>query len=55
MIKFLDLEKINSLHKEGLLEASQRVISSGWYLMGNELKTFETKLASIQVLSMQLE
>jgi len=46
MIKFLDLEKINSLHKEGLLEASQRVISSGWYLMGNELKTFETKLAS---------
>ncbi len=46
MIKFLDLEKINSLHKEGLIEASQRVINSGWYLMGNELKTFETKLAS---------
>lgn len=45
MIKFLDLQKINSQFTEELKEAAARVIDSGWYLMGNELETFEQKYA----------
>lgn len=45
MIKFLDLQKINSQFTEELKEAAARVIDSGWYLMGKELETFEQKYA----------
>lgn len=45
MISFLDLKQINSPYLEELEEASLRVIRSGWYLLGNELKTFETNFA----------
>ena len=45
MIKFLDLQKINAQYASELKEASARVIDSGWYLLGNELKNFETHLA----------
>lgn len=45
MIKFLDLQKINTQYQAELKEASSRVIDSGWYLMGTELKTFESKYA----------
>src|SRR5665647_662661 len=45
MIKFLDLQKINAQYAAELKEATARVIDSGWYLLGNELKTFETNLA----------
>ncbi len=41
MIKFLDLQKINAQYKQELKEAANRVIDSGWYLMGKELETFE--------------
>tara|TARA_R100000935_G_scaffold58815_1_gene98196 strand:- start:8838 stop:9941 length:1104 start_codon:yes stop_codon:yes gene_type:complete len=41
MIKFLDLQKINSQYEQELKEAANRVIDSGWYLMGKELETFE--------------
>ena len=41
MIKFLDLQKINAQYKLELKEAANRVIDSGWYLMGKELDTFE--------------
>ncbi len=41
MIKFLDLQKINAQHQQELKEAANRVIDSGWYLMGKELETFE--------------
>lgn len=41
MIKFLDLHKINAYYAEELKEAANRVIDSGWYLMGNELALFE--------------
>jgi dTDP-4-amino-4,6-dideoxygalactose transaminase len=41
MIKFLDLQKINASHKEELSDAFNRVLDSGWYIMGNELKNFE--------------
>jgi len=45
MIKFLDLQKINAQYADELKAATARVIDSGWYLLGNELKTFETNLA----------
>jgi dTDP-4-amino-4,6-dideoxygalactose transaminase len=46
MIKFLDLYSINQIHKEELKEAFDRVLNSGWYIMGNELKTFEADFAA---------
>ncbi len=46
MIKFLDLQKINAQYASELKEAAARVIDSGWYLLGNEVKNFETNLAN---------
>jgi dTDP-4-amino-4,6-dideoxygalactose transaminase len=45
MIKFLDLQRINAQYEQELKAASNRVIESGWYLMGNELSTFEDSYA----------
>ncbi|MDP4240552.1 MAG: DegT/DnrJ/EryC1/StrS family aminotransferase [Bacteroidota bacterium] len=45
MIKFLDLQKINAQYGDELKAATSRVIDSGWYLLGNEVKSFETHLA----------
>ena len=41
MIPFLDLKEINQQYHKELKEACSRVIDSGWYIMGNELKAFE--------------
>jgi len=41
MIKFLDLKGINDSYEPKLSQAIKRVIDSGWYLLGNEVKTFE--------------
>jgi dTDP-4-amino-4,6-dideoxygalactose transaminase len=46
MIKFLDLQKINAQYKEELTQAFSRVLDSGWYIMGTELKQFETNFAA---------
>jgi len=45
MIKFLDLQKINAQYSDELKAATSRVIKSGWYLLGNEVKNFEKHLA----------
>lgn len=45
MIEFLNLQKINAQHAVELKEATARVIDSGWYLLGNEVKTFEENYA----------
>lgn len=45
MINFLDLQKINAQYQKELKEASNRVIDSGWYIMGKELETFESNYA----------
>ena len=45
MIKFLDLQKINLLHQEEIEARLLSTFRSGWYLMGNEVKTFENNLA----------
>ena len=41
MIKFLDLKAINDSFEPNLSQAIKRVLDSGWYLLGNELKSFE--------------
>lgn len=46
MIKFLDLQKINTQYQQELKEAAKRVIDSGWYLLGNELESFESNYSN---------
>lgn len=46
MIKFLDLQKINAQYEQELKDAANRVIDSGWYIIGEELETFEKNYAS---------
>lgn len=46
MVKFLDLQKINAQYGEELKEVANRVIDSGWYLIGKEIETFETNYAN---------
>jgi dTDP-4-amino-4,6-dideoxygalactose transaminase len=45
MIKFLDLKAINDSFEPELSCAIQRVVDSGWYLLGNEVKLFEQEYA----------
>ena len=45
MIKFLDLQKINSQYSEEFKEAASDVIDSGWYLQGDKVKSFEENLS----------
>lgn len=46
MISFLDLKKINDSFEPGLSEAIGTVLRSGWYLLGNEVKSFEKEYGS---------
>ena len=45
MIPFLDLNQINKPYLQAIEEASLRVLRSGWYILGNELKSFESAFA----------
>ncbi|MDP3945569.1 MAG: DegT/DnrJ/EryC1/StrS family aminotransferase [Lutibacter sp.] len=45
MIKFLDLKKINAQYATELSQVAKEVIDSGWYLLGERVKTFENDLA----------
>jgi len=45
MIPFLDLKAVNEKYNKELKEACSRVIDSGWYIAGNELKSFERNFA----------
>lgn len=45
MINFLDLKTINAQYDQELKKACARVINSGWYITGNELKIFEENFA----------
>lgn len=44
MIKFLDLQKINLLHQEEIEERLLKTFRSCWYLLGNNVKSFEGNL-----------
>jgi dTDP-4-amino-4,6-dideoxygalactose transaminase len=46
MIKFLDLQKINLQYQQEIEEALLRVFRSGWYITGQEVKSFENALAA---------
>lgn len=45
MIPFLDLKAINAQYRNELVEAAARVIDSGWYIQGTEVKAFEQEFA----------
>lgn len=45
MIKFLDLKNVNLQYQFELKEAFDRVLNSGWFIMGEELKQFEHSFA----------
>lgn len=45
MISFLDLKAINKQYREKLIKAAVRVIDSGWYIQGTEVKAFEEEFA----------
>lgn len=44
-IHFLDLKSINDTHEPNIEQAIDRVLTSGWYLLGNEDKSFEHEYA----------
>ncbi|CNH18832.1 DegT/DnrJ/EryC1/StrS family aminotransferase [Yersinia kristensenii] len=46
MIDFLNLKKINGKYESELVDACKRVIGSGWYIMGEEVKSFEKNFSS---------
>ena len=45
MIKYCDLKKITDTYEPQLSEAINRVVQSGWYILGNEVKAFEQEFA----------
>jgi len=46
MISFLDLGKVNKQYESEIKDACNRVIDSGWYIMGNELDSFEKEFSN---------
>jgi dTDP-4-amino-4,6-dideoxygalactose transaminase len=44
MIKFLDLQKINLAYQSEIEERLISTFRSGWYILGNEVKSFEENL-----------
>lgn len=45
-IPFLNLKAINAQYRQDLIDAATRVIDSGWYIQGAELKGFESEFAA---------
>lgn len=45
MVDFLNLKTLNDRYNQELEEACSRVIKSGWYIMGEELTSFEHNFA----------
>lgn len=45
-IPFLDLKKINQQYNDELKSVAAEVIDSGWYLLGERVKTFEKELSA---------
>jgi dTDP-4-amino-4,6-dideoxygalactose transaminase len=46
MIDFLNLRRVNAPHEAGFEAALQRVLRSGWYILGEETAAFEAEFAS---------
>ena len=45
MVKFLDLQEITARHRDEIQAAVSRVVDSGWYLLGENVKSFEREYA----------
>lgn len=45
-VPFLDLKAVNARHAAELKAAAGRVIDSGWYVLGDEVKAFEAEFAA---------
>lgn len=46
MISFLDLKKINEPYETAFQTKLKSVLENGWYILGNEVKAFESNFAS---------
>jgi len=46
MLPFLDLYQINAPHQQAINGAMQRVVQSGWYILGPEVRAFEEQFAA---------
>lgn len=46
MIPFLNLKKINQPYETAFQEKLKSVLDKGWYILGNEVKEFETNFAN---------
>ena len=46
MIKFLDLQKINRQYQEQFQQKMKLVLDKGWFVLGDEVKTFESNFAN---------
>lgn len=46
MIQFLDLKKINAPYETAFQEKLKLVLEKGWYILGNEVATFEDNFAN---------
>ena len=45
MIPFLDLARINEPHQDRIRQAMERVLQSGWFVLGQEVEAFERQFA----------
>lgn len=45
MIQFLDLKKINEPYENAFKEKLEVILNKGWYVLGDEVKEFETSFA----------
>ena len=45
MIEFLNLRRVNAVHEAALRSAVDRVVASGWYILGEETSRFEAEFA----------
>jgi dTDP-4-amino-4,6-dideoxygalactose transaminase len=46
MIEFLSLRRVNAVHEAALRAAFDRVLDSGWYILGEENSRFEAEFAA---------
>lgn len=46
MVEFLNLKRVNEPHETALREAVDRVLASGWYVLGAETEAFEHEFAA---------
>jgi len=46
MLDFLNLKRVNAPYESAIASAVQRVLNSGWYILGQETEAFESEFAA---------